>query len=618
MAEKFQPQTFDINSINKGDKFTLSDGIEPEAVNAPIEAAAYIQSLATNQPNIENANKIGTPKVSIELAPNGTPRFKFEELKGKDHSQEISAINSNITAIRKEQSEQNSQIESNKKEVHNIKQALLQNEVLVVSKIKNKTITRVTAGGENIVDDQYTAVTEIKGSTVRNENLIPYPYKNVDGTIRFPYVREGVTFTNDNGVITANGTAGSYGCWFHASPTLKVKPSTKYFLSGCPSGGSMAGFYMHFNGLDESGTETYSNANDIGNGVSFTTSATTTQCVIYIVVVAGTTITNKVFKPLLVEAETGIWTPPFSDLKRANISAIKSTGRNLFDKSKAKDGYEIVTGATGAEDKNAEWFVTALIPVLPNKQYKITGKPSGSVVTQYDINKKPLGDYGDGGSGFWTYSNAAFVKLNGKLTEKDTFQLEIGTTASEYTPYTEEIYQLPETLELGEWDSFNPQTGEIIRQTRRVQIDNTLGGWGELDTGDGLEFVVGISDIPEDSNAIQAVCNLYKSKTRNALWASTSAGVSASKNYLRFKDPNFADLESFRTYAQSLADAGTPMIVDIKVAPTIEKIENAPKLYKAWNKGSETVIQGETDNSEYGAMPKITNEYILKIGGETE
>ena len=84
MAEKvkFQPQKFDINSINGGNRYGL-EGIQPEAVNAPIEAAAYAQALATNQPNIENAGLVGTPSVSIEEV-DGLPRFKFANLKGAD------------------------------------------------------------------------------------------------------------------------------------------------------------------------------------------------------------------------------------------------------------------------------------------------------------------------------------------------------------------------------------------------------------------------------------------------------------------------------------------------------------------------------------------------------
>ena len=175
---------------------------------------------------------------------------------------------------------------------------------------------------------------------------------------------------------------------------------------------------------------------------------------------------------------------------------------------------------------------------------------------------------------------------------------------------------MQQTIELGEWDSFNPQTGELIRQTRRLRIDEITSGWSTLNGGYGNEYSLYIADIPLDDDAKQAVCNFYPSKTRNTIWYSTSAGVAASQGYLRFKDPNFTSMDEFRAYAKSLADAGTPMIVDIKVNPTIEKIENAPKQYKSLKHGSETVIQGDTDNSIYGAMPTVTNEYFVAVGAE--
>lgn len=82
MAE-FQAKTFNKNEINGGQRFNEGDGISAGAINAPIEASLLMQSLATNQPNIEKANNVGTPNVSIETMPDGSPRFKFENLKGE-------------------------------------------------------------------------------------------------------------------------------------------------------------------------------------------------------------------------------------------------------------------------------------------------------------------------------------------------------------------------------------------------------------------------------------------------------------------------------------------------------------------------------------------------------
>ena len=140
---KFQPQTFDINSINGGNRYGL-EGIQPEAVNAPIEAAAYAQALATNQPNIENAGLVGTPSVSIEEV-NGLPRFKFQNLKGekgidgKDHSEEIAQLNEKLETYfisAKEQIDINSEeISKNSAKIHNLTGALLEGGVMGVVSI---------------------------------------------------------------------------------------------------------------------------------------------------------------------------------------------------------------------------------------------------------------------------------------------------------------------------------------------------------------------------------------------------------------------------------------------------------------------------------------------------
>lgn len=83
MADKFQPNTFDIDDINNGDKFTAQDGITPEAINAPIESALFMQKLGTNQPDVSEANGVGTAKVEIVMDESGNPKFKFFNIKGE-------------------------------------------------------------------------------------------------------------------------------------------------------------------------------------------------------------------------------------------------------------------------------------------------------------------------------------------------------------------------------------------------------------------------------------------------------------------------------------------------------------------------------------------------------
>ena len=77
------PQQIVLSNINGGQQFANGDVVTPEAINSPIQASAYAQALATNQPDVSEAGNVGTPSVSIITAIDGTPRFKFSNLKGE-------------------------------------------------------------------------------------------------------------------------------------------------------------------------------------------------------------------------------------------------------------------------------------------------------------------------------------------------------------------------------------------------------------------------------------------------------------------------------------------------------------------------------------------------------
>lgn len=87
MAEKFQPQTFDINFVNEGNRYQKGDGINADSINSAIEASAYAQALAINQPDISELNGSGNPNVSIIKKLDGTPQLKFANLRGEKGEQ---------------------------------------------------------------------------------------------------------------------------------------------------------------------------------------------------------------------------------------------------------------------------------------------------------------------------------------------------------------------------------------------------------------------------------------------------------------------------------------------------------------------------------------------------
>lgn len=80
----FKPTKFDLSAINNGKgEYNNGDGVQAETINAVVEGAAWVQALGTNQPNNSEANNVGTPSVSIETLADGTPRLKFNNLKGE-------------------------------------------------------------------------------------------------------------------------------------------------------------------------------------------------------------------------------------------------------------------------------------------------------------------------------------------------------------------------------------------------------------------------------------------------------------------------------------------------------------------------------------------------------
>lgn len=80
--------------------------------------------------------------------------------------------------------------------------------------------------------------------------------------------------------------------------------------------------------------------------------------------------------------------------------------------------------------------------------------------------------------------------------------------------------------------------------------------------------------------------------------------------------PNVTDLASAKAQLAAWAAAGNPLTICYQTAtPTESDIEMEDRL-PAYKNGSETVIQGDIDNSEYGAENTLTQEYYnLEVNG---
>jgi len=164
-------------------------------------------------------------------------------------------------------------------------------------------------------------------------NVIP---KKGAGT----YTHNGITYVVDSDDrITANGTASSTANSLFTVATTIFKSGKRYWLTGCPEGGSNNSYFI----ICGDGTN---NVREYGSGVYFT--ATASDTVIQIVIAKGVTVTDLVFEPMLVlEKHKG---EPF-------VSHIPSN-KELADKPWTKLGE--VTGTSPDYEDSSTFNLSAL------------------------------------------------------------------------------------------------------------------------------------------------------------------------------------------------------------------------------------------------------------------
>lgn len=536
-----------------------------------------------------------------------------------------------IYNIQEEQIEQNKNIATNRQNISLLMSISEQNNLFYKATVEDAFISRQTANGLTVVDPSPAGVEMIKGKTVKSTNLIPFPYQNGSTTIN------GVTFTqNSDGSVAVKGTATNY---------------VQYYLNGTsfnPIVFTVGKTYTVSGGKD--GVVVNTRKNDVSWGDSINGSAKTitfndgdTYNFIGLYIASGTTVDTVIY-PMLNEGNTAKpFVPYFSGLKHANFKAIKSTGKNVLkvkDYTKTYGGVTVTVKdnkftATGTATGAIELWLPLEAPLQAGTYSSIIGteqKLFGTGVTALYLALKDR-DYGNrkqftNGSypvqnvttNFVSNYMAIYIAKGNEVNCSIDLMLNIGSTAQPNEPYKVEEYTDGNTYELAEYDYINPQKGELVRQTKTLVLEGTEE-WFVEDTLSsyriGLRLVDNaphelISDIPN------IVSNLYETVTPANTFDGRK-GITIHGNILYVYDGNYAtnDISLWKSHLAELYANGTPLVVEYKlVTPTITPLTDFPKEYTAKNGGSETVDQGETDNSQWGAIATTEIKYYV-LGGVT-
>lgn len=496
--------------------------------------------------------------------------------------------------------------------------------LFTVTTVEDTYTARETAGGNlNIADGVSTIVKTIEGSTVKCDNLIPYPYADTTKTVN------GVTFTdNGDGSVKVNGTATANTDF--SLKALAVQKNGNYFLSGCPSTGSAATYILY-------ATDGVNGYADAGAGKLINPSSTNLSLAVRIY--TGATLNNVVFKPMLNAGTTALpYQPYFKGLKNASFEKIVSTGKNLIPYPYAK-GTTTINGVTFTDNGDGSItvngtasddaiFKTYSINLLANKIYFLSGCPAGGSAQAYYFQFRGFViDVGHGTTivaGYDFRNNCEIVIKSGTTVSNLVFKpmLNFGTTAQPYEPYKQSVLSLPSAVENPAYNTLDFQTGKNVSQGITKVFDGTEG-WYAVNISDGYyRYALGLN--VKGTGVIKILSNFMDTGTPETLpdepigiyltnqdfsalvvWANKS-------NY-----PQFDTVDNWKAYLAAQYAAGDPLIVRYKTAEVQSEADlNASSdRYIAWKGGSETIVQGEVDNSEYGAENTVTQDYFTITGG---
>lgn len=506
------------------------------------------------------------------------------------------------------------QLAQTNQNVEDLYTILEQAQVVTVTTLEQAYTARETADGENIVDGVQTTVKEIRGKTVATENLIPYPYTETTKTAN------GVTFTvNSDGSITVNGTATSAADFMLLRGPIQGY-SESYFLSGCPSGGSDTTYYI---------SEDFTASKDTGNGVVLNNLPS--DQVWRIVIKSGTTVNNLVFRPMLNEGtEAKPYSKWFAGLKNVFFKEIVSTGKNLIPYPYAK-GTDTLNGVTftvnndgtitadGTAIENAIFVFHNFDFSLSAGTYTVSGLENGGAKTYcLQISR-------DNYAESWNLYNGN-IQINLENTSSMLLQfviykgttvnnvvlkpmLNYGTSALPYEPYISDTLSVKNPIELAEYDVAYPETGETKRNSGKKVFDGTETWEARGSAGDLYRYGAVLANV-KTSGA--CVANL----------SGENSGASVAGNYFidtEFKVfTNIATVDEWKAHLAEIATAGNPLTVIYETAEaTTEATPFDKSKYIAWKNGSETIEQGSTDNSEYGAENTVKQDYFTLTGGTT-
>lgn len=189
----------------------------------------------------------------------------------------------------------------------------------------------------------------------------------------------------------------------------------------------------------------------------------------------------------------------------------------------------------------------------------------------------------------------------------------------------EDTYELDEAVELGEWDEIDVTNGKVIKKGVTVELIGDEN-WYEYPPSqeakqDGYfiaQYVLsdGLASIGADDTDCRVVSTdyeYYKYGYANP-YSGNCIAVNSGGSGIYIKTNVVSTMDEWKAYLAQRNTEGNPVVIEY-IASEVQSVTeiDIPKCYTAYDKGTETIIQGDIDNSQYGAIPTVVQEYSLMV-----
>ena len=548
--------------VKEEDYNTLKNTVETNSTNIVnldrVKQQKYDDNLITQSKEIVGAiNEVKGLAEEARMIFGETEGTAYEGNKGKKNADDISKLNLKLDLIERN---------------------IFQSGLGSIVPLTEAFISRETANGANILDPSPTVVQMIKGKTVKSTNLIPFPIYtgNMFSTNYYPsftYSHNGITYTvQDDGGIKLSGTitgdtGENYSYYIFAWYNHNFPEVGTYTISAYGLNDDRVSFQM-VTVKDEvvvSDNTAVPNKRTVTH--TFVDGERIQRFAIVIQGGEGKTV-NGVIYPMLNEGSTAKpFVPYFSGLKHANFKSIKSTGKNVL---KVKD-YTITYGGV-------------TVTVKDNK-FTATGTATGHIELWLPL-EAPL----QAG----TYSSILGVE-----------------NALEGTGVTR-LYLSPKDRDFANRKAF-AKHDSVVNDITTNFVSNYMALYipigNEANCSLDLMLNIGSTAQPNEPYKVEEYTDGKSYELAEYDYINPQKGELIRQTGYTTSETGFT-AEEIATYNEPIVSSDGLSLAYRLETPTIEKIDY-PNEYTAYNGGSETVEQGDTDNSQWGAICEITNEYWI-------